>query len=194
MNTKVISSFILASATIILATGCCSKVNTTWGAQVYVPKCIEQIKYSGNSFKIGETTIPLETRTITIKGVEWDVKKLQDAAPAIQLMEQTRLRGCEERVINLQSLQYVDYLTWKKKNDEIGEKLDQLAYLVTLNDSQAVNKWIDHYLITVPNTKAITVGNAFMMIQKTKLSDVETDFKMISNDNADVEQISFFRK
>src|SRR3989339_875010 len=117
MNTNVITSSILASATIILATGCCSKVNTSWGTQVYIPECIQQIKYSGNTFKIGEATIPLGTQIISIKGVEWDVKKLQDAAAGIQLMEQIRIRGCEERAINLQTLQYKDYLAWKTKND-----------------------------------------------------------------------------
>ena len=141
---------ILTSAAAILAAGCtCTKVNTSWGTQVFVPKCIQQIKYSGNSFKIGEATIPIGQEKVIIKGVEWDTKKLQDAVEAIQLMEQTRLRLCEERVIDIQVLKYYDYVAKDTKRQEIQEKLDQLIFLVALNNPQAVEKWIDGYLTKV---------------------------------------------
>lgn len=150
MNTKIISSFILTSAVAILAACCPSTtVITSWGTQVSVAKCIQQIKYSGNSFKIGEATIPIGQAKVIIKGVEWDTKKLQDAAAAIQAMEQTRLRLCEERVTDIQMLKYDDYVAKDKKRQETQEKLDQLAYLVALNNPQAVEKWIEKYMTTV---------------------------------------------
>lgn len=151
MNTFKISLFMLLSAIVILLGSCCAtqEVTTTWGTQVIIPKCIQQIKYSGNGFKIGEVTIPIGQEKVNIKGVEWDTKKLQDAAAAIQAMEQTRLRLCEEKITDVQLLKYDDYLAKDKKSQETQDKLDQLAYLVTLNNPQAVEKWIDVYLTTV---------------------------------------------
>ncbi|WP_310442521.1 hypothetical protein [Sulfurimonas sp.] len=187
MNTKIISSFILTSAAVILATGCtCTKVNTSWGTQVSVSKCIQQIKYSGNSFKIGEATIPLGLEKVIIKGVEWDTKKLQDAVPAIQAMEQTRLRLCEERVIDMQTLKYDDYLAKDKKRQENQEKLDQLAYLVALNNPQAVEKWIDNYMTTIT---VVTKDNKSL----STLGSSEIHLKMVPKDVA-VQDVSTFLK
>ncbi|MBU4321363.1 MAG: hypothetical protein KJ739_09805 [Nitrospinae bacterium] len=196
MNTKIISSFILTSAAVILAAGCCpsTKVNTLWGTQVYVFKCIQQIKYSGNSFKIGEATIPFGLEKVIIKGVEWDTKKLQDAAPAIQAMEQTRLRLCEERVIDMQTLKYEDYLAKDKKRQENQEKLDQLAYLVTFNNPQAVEKWIDKYLIKVIVSNEKAPADLSMTTKAEETLRLAIEFKMIPNDNASVQEISTFLK
>ena len=193
MNTKIILSFILTSAAVVLAAGCCPStqvVNTSWGTQVYVSKCIQQIKYSGNSFKIGEATIPFGLEKVIIKGVEWDTKKIQDAAAAIQAMEQTRLRLCEERVTDIQMLKYDDYVAKDKKKQETQEKLDQLAYFVALNNPQAVEKWIDKYM-----TKVIVSSADLSMTTKAEETlRPETEFKMIPNDNASVQEISTFLK
>lgn len=216
MNTRIISLFILTSAAAILAAGCtCPKVKTSWGTQISVPKCIQQINYSGNSFKIGEATIPIGQEKVIIKGVEWDTKKLQDAVPAIQVMEQTRLRLCEERVTDIQLLKYDDYVAKDKIRQKNQEKLDQLAYLVALNNPQAVEKWIDNYLTKVIVSSEETPGDKLMktkaeaekapadksmetkvgvVLEKTVRPPTEFKYKMIPKDNAIVQEISTFLK
>jgi len=191
MNTRIISSFILTSAAAILVAGCtCTKVNTSWGTQVCAPKCIQQIKYSGNTFKIGEATIPIGPERVIINGVVWDTKKLQVAVPAIQVMEQTRLRLCEERVTDMQVLKYDDYVAKDKKRQEIQDKLDGLAYLVALNNPQAVEKWIDAY-ITITKVASGRFPASGKTVGIFKQSG--TKFKVFPN-NASVREVSTFLK
>ncbi len=189
MNIKIILPFILTSAAVILAAGCSPTiVKTSWGTQVYAPKCIQQIKYSGNSLKIGEVTIPIGSDKVTIKGVDWDTKKLQDAIPAIQTMEQIRLRLCEERVIDLQTLKYEDYLDKDKKRQENQEKLDQLAYLVTLNNPQSVEKWIAAYLTTKETSVSSNATVKSLASNKNEKSEI------VPNDASSVREVSTFLK
>jgi len=169
--------------------GCtCTKVNTSWGTQVCAPKCIQQIKYSGNSFKVGEATIPIGPEKVTVKGIVWDTKRIQVAIPAIQVMEQTRLRLCEEMIIDMQVLKYEDYVAKDKKRQEIQNKLDQLAYFIALNKPEAVEAWIDEYL-DIEIAKESSLSDK----KSGSVQELGIKFQMVPN-NAPVREVSTFLK
>lgn len=126
-----------------LASSCCTK--TTWGTCVKTSTCKPVIRYQGNSFDIGEASIPISGSTITIKGVKWDTKTLQTAASISQAMDLNRIRQCQQLNSAISTLSYADYAAERSRMLKNQEKLDQLAYLVALNNPAAVEKWIDAY-------------------------------------------------
>jgi len=106
------------------------------------------VKYSGKSLSIGEATLPIpkSDTSVNIKGVSWDTKKLQEAAPAMQLMDNQHMAFCERLNRDIQTLRYEDYRELRFKMEDLQTKLDQLALLILMNDAKGVERWIDTYL------------------------------------------------
>lgn len=150
----------VALAAILLSSCACDKVRTHSGQEVKLPKCRQTIFYSGNSLKIADITIPFAADKASIKGIDWEKTSIQQAAPAIAAMEQTRLRLCEESIRDIQLLEYKDFVEKDKKRQVSQDKLDQLTMLVASDNVTAVDHWINAYLIQVPVAPAPPLGNS----------------------------------
>lgn len=136
--------------TVLILSGCspCYRAKTSTGAEVCLPHCKHIVKYSGKSLSIGEATLPIpkSDTSVNIKGVSWDTKKLQEAAPAMQLMDNQHMAFCERLNRDIQTLRYEDYRELRFKMEDLQTKLDQLALLILMNDAKGVERWIDTYL------------------------------------------------
>lgn len=137
----------------MLLSGCAEHwvtVKTSEGRIVKLPPCKQTIFYSGEALTVGGVEIPLTKGVAKVNGVEWHTDKLQEAAPIIAAMEQSRLNLCQNAIRDIQVLRYEDYRAEDRKLNDAQQKLDQLAFIVASNNPGAVQRWIDAYLEKEP--------------------------------------------
>jgi hypothetical protein len=162
-------------ATMFLSS-CCTR--TSWGTCVYPQKCSPIIKYSGNSLDIGEASIPIGgATTVTIKGVKWDTKTLQQAGQVSQAMDLQRVSHCQQINSALATLSYESYEKERAQMIKEQQKLDQLAFLIILNNPAAVEKWLAAYTTTAGNSGAFSLNSKASYAPSKPESNVSTFLK-----------------
>lgn len=139
----------------ISLSNCCTK--TSWGTCVMPQNCKRIIAYSGNSLDIGEATIPVSGTTVVIKGVKWDTKTLQTAGAVSQAIDLQRVSHCQQINSALGTLSYDSYEKERAQMIKEQQKLDQLAFLIILNNPAAVEKWLNAYTTSVSQPGAFSL-------------------------------------